>query len=156
MSPLIPATNTANARSYQFLDSEITEPGVYYYWLSVSNLDGSDEFYGPVQLANNTMPNQNNPTTPLQTTISKVYPNPFNPSTTISYSLKSSADVRFELYNARGQKVFDRLMGSLAAGNHKLVFEGKDSAGRVLSSGIYYLIMKAGSEQSSRKLVMTK
>lgn len=156
VSPLIPATNTANARSYQFLDSEITEPGVYYYWLSVSNLDGSDEFYGPVQLANNTMPNQNNPTTPLQTTISKVYPNPFNPSTTISYSLKSSADVRFELYNARGQKVFDRLMGSLAAGNHKLVFEGKDSAGRVLSSGIYYLIMKAGSEQSSRKLVMTK
>jgi hypothetical protein len=156
VSPLLSATNTATARSYQFLDSEITESGVYYYWLGVSNLDGSDEYYGPVQIAYNMMSNPGSPSIPLSTVISNVYPNPFNPSTTISYSLKSAAEVHFELYNAKGQKVFEQFPGFKDAGNHKLVFEGKANDGRSLASGIYYLVLRAGSERSSKKLVLTK
>ncbi|HPN40962.1 MAG TPA: S8 family serine peptidase [Candidatus Cloacimonadota bacterium] len=84
------------------------------------------------------------------------YPNPFNPSTTISFSLAQSGPVSLEIFNQKGQKVRDLSSGNLPAGEHQLVWNGKDDSGRPVSSGVYYFRMKSGKFSSSRKMVMMK
>lgn len=67
------------------------------------------------------------------------YPNPFNPTTTIEYKLLSEKrDIRLEVHNIYGQKVKSLYQGSKEAGEHYIKFDGKDSKGKDLPSGIYF------------------
>ncbi|MFA6911480.1 MAG: T9SS type A sorting domain-containing protein, partial [Candidatus Cloacimonadaceae bacterium] len=66
------------------------------------------------------------------------YPNPFNPSTTINFSLPKTAPVRLVIYNIRGQKVKELLNESLAGGNHNVVWNGRDDGNRPVASGVYF------------------
>jgi len=85
-----------------------------------------------------------------------VYPNPFNPSTTISFSLPHNSEVELSIYNLKGQKVRQLFTESKAAGNHELIFDGKDSWGNPLSSGIYILRMSCAGEVLSRRISLLK
>jgi hypothetical protein len=86
LSGLIPATNTSMQQVYQFTDSELNQIGTYYYWLIVADMDGSESLYGPVNVVYDYDDNYI-PEIPQNTELSKLYPNPFNPSTTISFAL---------------------------------------------------------------------
>jgi hypothetical protein len=90
------------------------------------------------------------------TTLNNNYPNPFNPETTISYSLSESQNVKIEIYNVRGQLVRTLVNENKAAGNHKVVWTGVDNNNRSVSSGIYYYKMTAGKYSSSKKMVLMK
>jgi hypothetical protein len=68
----------------------------------------------------------------------QVYPNPFNPSTTIAFSSSKAQETKVELYNLKGQRVRTLYSGFLPTGSHKLVWDGKDSHGRGVGSGIYF------------------
>ncbi|MCB5228541.1 MAG: S8 family serine peptidase [Candidatus Cloacimonetes bacterium] len=84
------------------------------------------------------------------------YPNPFNPSTTISFSLQHKAPVEISIYNQKGQKVHQLYNNELPAGEHSLVWNGKDDNGNQAASGVYYYRMKSGTYTSSRKMIMMK
>lgn len=156
VSPLIPATNTATMQSYHYTDNELYESGVYYYWLQVQDLGGTSDFHGPTTVNFQTGDNPGVPDVPITDGISSVYPNPFNPSTTISYGLEKSADVHFSIYNSRGQLVRSFSENHKAAGNWKTYWNGLDNSGNACSSGVYQIIMKAGSSVTSRKAVLMK
>lgn len=64
------------------------------------------------------------------------FPNPFNPSTTLSFSLPSEMVCKLEIYNIRGQKVKTLLNESLQSGRHSIVWDGKNAHGRSVSSGV--------------------
>ncbi|MDX9869457.1 MAG: choice-of-anchor J domain-containing protein, partial [Candidatus Cloacimonadales bacterium] len=64
------------------------------------------------------------------TKLSKNYPNPFNPTTTIAYSVKEAAPVKLEIYNIKGQKVRTLVNDVMAAGNHTVVWNGHDDSGK--------------------------
>ncbi len=66
-----------------------------------------------------------------------IYPNPFNPETTISFSIPESGDVELSVYNVKGQKVTTLVDSRLDSGNHSVSWQGKDSNGDSVSSGIY-------------------
>ena len=66
------------------------------------------------------------------------YPNPFNPSTTISYSLPVASRARLELFNARGERVALLVDGQLPAGPGQVVWNGTDANGRTVASGVYF------------------
>jgi M6 family metalloprotease-like protein len=88
------------------------------------------------------------------------HPNPFNPYTTISFSLGSqgTTPVHMVIYNVRGQRVRTLLDGSkeFSAGPHTTIWNGRDDRGNELSSGIYFYRMSAGSFVQTKKMILIK
>lgn len=84
------------------------------------------------------------------------YPNPFNPQTTIRFSTADKVPVKIEVYNLKGQLVRTLMNESKSAGNHSVIFDGKDSNGIRVASGVYFYKMHAGSFSATRKMIMMK
>ncbi|MCK4655094.1 MAG: T9SS type A sorting domain-containing protein, partial [Candidatus Cloacimonetes bacterium] len=84
------------------------------------------------------------------------YPNPFNPETTISYQLTADSKVSLSIYNVKGQKVNTLVNEILPAGEHSVIWNGKDSNGNQVSSGIYFYKLKAGDYQKVKKMLLLK
>jgi hypothetical protein len=80
-----------------------------------------------------------------------VYPNPFNPTTTISLSLPHSAPVSLQVFDVLGRSVWRKELGLLAAGEHREVFDGTG-----LSTGLYFVNVKAGEATRTRKIMLLK
>ncbi|MFO8145601.1 MAG: FlgD immunoglobulin-like domain containing protein [Candidatus Syntrophosphaera sp.] len=85
--------------------------------------------------------------TPLVTILQPNHPNPFNPSTTISFVLGRDMDARLDIYNVRGQRVNTLQNGLLAKGRHTFEWNGRDEQGSPVASGVYFsrLITPDGS-----------
>ena len=93
---------------------------------------------------------------PNNPNISSNYPNPFNPSTTIAFSIPQAGNTRIKVYNLRGQKVKDLINTDLPKGYHKVVWDGTDSNNRNVSSGIYFFSLESGGKTSLRKALLMK
>jgi hypothetical protein len=85
---------------------------------------------------------------------SRNYPNPFNPSTTIQFTVPVSGKVELAVFNMLGQKVRTLLNSETAAGSYKAQFDGKDDSGLTLSSGVYFYQIKAGNLSVTNKMVL--
>ena len=94
--------------------------------------------------------------TPYNFALKPNYPNPFNPETTISYSLPQSSYVRLVIYNVLGQPVRTLFNKFQKSGNHILIWDGNDATNRPLPSGIYLCELTAGSRQKIIKLMLSK
>ena len=66
------------------------------------------------------------------------YPNPFNPVTNIEYHLPRTAEVKLIVYDIKGHVVRQFSIGSVSAGSYTVVWDGKDSAGKTVASGMYF------------------
>jgi hypothetical protein len=84
------------------------------------------------------------------------YPNPFNPSTTIVFSIPESRRVRVSVYNIKGQKVKDLLNDEMMRGSHRVIWDGKDNSNRSVSSGIYFIRLESMGKSSIRKAMLLK
>jgi outer membrane protein assembly factor BamB len=84
------------------------------------------------------------------------YPNPFNSETIISYNLSEPSHVVLEIYNIMGQRLLILLDESQQAGPHRIVWNGRDSASREVSSGVYFARITAGDREYSRKLTLLR
>ncbi len=84
------------------------------------------------------------------------YPNPFNPSTTIGFTLPHAGDVRLAIHNVRGQLVHTLVSGLTAEGRHQAVWDGRDRYGHRVASGLYLFRMQAGDFVAVRKMILTK
>jgi len=84
------------------------------------------------------------------------YPNPFNPTTSIAFSLDEAKHVTLEIYNIRGEKVRTLIGDEFSADHHKVVWNGTDDSGNSVSSGVYFYKMKAGDSEKTRKMVLLK
>ncbi len=82
------------------------------------------------------------------------YPNPFNPQTTIAYSVKDPCPVSLEIYNAKGQRVRVLVDAIQPTGWYSEVWNGRDDNGRSVSSGVYMIRLRAGSYHSTKKMVL--
>ena len=86
----------------------------------------------------------------------KIWPNPFNPSTTISFDLAAEGEVDLRIFNLRGQLVQTLCHSSLGIGHHKLIWDGTDSTGRKVSSGVYFYRFKTPDYSNSRRMILLK
>ncbi len=85
------------------------------------------------------------------------YPNPFNPTTNISFSIEENGLVSLKIYNIRGQLIKTLVSENLDAGVHTMVWDGKDNNSQSVSSGIYLYKMKAGGRYTStKKMILMK
>jgi len=84
------------------------------------------------------------------------YPNPFNPHTTIEFSLTKPGQTELSIYNLKGQKVKTLVLGDTAKGTHKVVWNGLDDNNQTVGSGIYFVRMKAGNYIETKKITLVK
>ena len=119
---------TTEMKSYSFRSSDV-QAGVQYYRLKQIDFDGTSTIYNSVEV-----------TGPVPNTfvLNQNHPNPFNPSTTISFSLPVESNVTIKLFNMLGQEVFQIANSDFQAGNHNLEFNAKD-----LSTGAYIYTLEA-------------
>ena len=80
-----------------------------------------------------------------------VYPNPFNPSTTISYSLPLPARVSITIYNVRGEEVRQLINGYELSGSHTVTWSPRN-----VSSGVYFCRITAGGRVATVKMLLLK
>ena len=93
---------------------------------------------------------------PREFSLKQNYPNPFNPVTTIQYSLKEQSKVKLVIYNTLGQKVKELVTGLKNAGLHFAKWNGENSFGRKVASGIYFYRIEAGNYINTKKMVLMK
>ena len=93
-------------------------------------------------------------TTPSTFVLGANYPNPFNPATTIPVSVVAGAgDVDLTIYNVLGQPVRQVWNGPLAAGEHRLAWDGRDAQGQSVAAGVYLVRLHQGDQTRLRKMV---
>jgi len=93
---------------------------------------------------------------PFTTALDKNYPNPFNPETTIRFSTKEAGQVRLSIYNLKGQLIRNLVDENKAAGQHRVIWNGKDDRGSNVASGIYFYRMDATNYSATKKMMLMK
>jgi photosystem II stability/assembly factor-like uncharacterized protein len=137
---------TSELKSYSFRISNV-DAGVQYYRLKQIDFDGTSTIYNSVEIFG---------PVPSNFVLNQNHPNPFNPSTTISFSLPVESSVTIKLFNMLGQEVAQITSSDFQAGNHNLEFNAKE-----LSSGAYIYILEANgvnglSFKSTRKMLLLR
>ncbi len=82
------------------------------------------------------------------------FPNPFNPETTIRYRLSATGQVELAIYDLTGRRVRTLVAGLQAAGAHTVSWDGRDSQGRRMPSGVYFVRLIAGKQVQVRRMVL--
>jgi len=95
-------------------------------------------------------------TKPHTTALKANYPNPFNPTTTIAFSLAREGIVSIDICNIKGQIVKTLINEVRNAGQHKVIWNGQDNAGRNVGSGVYFYRMTTESYSATRKMLLMK
>jgi hypothetical protein len=141
------------------------EPGAYD--ISAISLDSQGQTDQPVELTFNdvsdadivlspTSVDDNTTVLPTVSSLSQNYPNPFNAQTMISFDLAKPGRVELAVYNIVGQKIVTLIDGEYAAGGHSIIWNGFDSRGTAVSSGIYYYRLKTDDKSETMKMTLLK
>ena len=91
---------------------------------------------------------------PSAISLGQNFPNPFNPSTTIEYSLEQAGYVQLAVYNIMGQTVRQLVKGYTHAGNHRVVWDGTSQDGSSVAAGIYFYQLRTGDVSVVRKMLL--
>ncbi|MEE2659164.1 MAG: FlgD immunoglobulin-like domain containing protein [Candidatus Latescibacterota bacterium] len=88
--------------------------------------------------------------------VSDAYPNPFNPETTVRFSLPWEADVRVTVYNDQGQKIATLADERLSPGNFNITWDGRDDNGAQVATGVYLYLIEAPGLRLNKKVTLLK
>lgn len=152
VSDLIPGAGTSDAvLPYSFFDQAPPQSEKVFYRLDQIDLDGTIHSSNVIEVILGArfldLPTE---------FATNVYPNPFNPSTTVSYDLPSEAAVSIVIYDALGQEVRRLVTEQKAAGRYTVQWDARDNLGRSVGSGVYIAKVEAGSYNSSQKMLLLK
>ncbi len=103
-----------------------------------------------------TMPNSDDVNPAVKSITTSNYPNPFNPTTTIEYSVPEKGNVSIEIYNILGQRVNALTNSEHSKGTHAIQWDGKDKNNKTLPSGIYFYRVSQKGKSVNKKIVMMK
>jgi hypothetical protein len=132
---------------YSFVDDSLRAPGRYVYRLKQIDLNGAYHYSMAVLVE---------VTGPLDFVLYPNYPNPFNPQTTIRYSLPARSEVRLEIFNIIGQRIRTLVDASKNTGYYKEIWDGRDDAGIEVPTGIYVIRLQAGKFSDAGKMLLLK
>jgi len=93
---------------------------------------------------------------PEKTTLSQNYPNPFNAYTTISFNLPSAENVEISIYNVVGQKIITLQDGQMNAGEHSIIWDGRNENGDEIASGVYFYRLSTDNLIETKRMTFLK
>jgi subtilisin family serine protease len=93
---------------------------------------------------------------PDEFSLAQNFPNPFNSTTIIKYTIPKTADVHISIYNLIGQRVYQSELKNLQPGYYEFTWDGKDNSGHLISSGLYFYQLKAGTFIKTKKMMLVK
>lgn len=131
---------------FEFLDAEAPAEAVDY-WLREARDDGEGVWLGPAHLA---------AWTPTRLHLAQNQPNPFNPQTTLRFTLPRAAPVRLAIHDSRGRRVTLLVDEVRTAGEHIVTWDGLDAQGRAVASGSYLAVLQTPSGTESRNLTLAR
>jgi hypothetical protein len=131
-----------------YIDHTVEEGGVYYYRLEAEEMPDlyveTDEISVPVAHAR----------------LYQNHPNPFNPSTTIPFTVPGPdggrSAVSLTIYDVRGSRVKTLVEGSFPTGRHSIQWDGRNQRGEEVSSGFYFVQLRTGGMKTTRKMVLIR
>jgi len=138
-----------------YLDYDIEAEETYTYYVTVVYNLGESEPSNEVEVFITSVEDELF-NVPHRTELHANYPNPFNPSTKITFSIKERDRVQIDVYNVLGQKVKTLLNDEKEPGLHSVVWYGKDDSGRNVASGIYFYRMTTSDYNRTNKMIFLK
>jgi hypothetical protein len=93
---------------------------------------------------------------PTASSLAQNYPNPFNPSTTIEFTIEKTNNVALNIYNIQGELVRSLINGQLQPNSYSYSWDGRDTAGASVSSGVYIYTLINGAERQSKRMILLK
>lgn len=171
LAPLLPGTGVI-ARLYFGIDAACPETTIVidtttigfiqksYFRLTAA--DGSIEFIplfrsGTIDVKLGTgVDDRDDGSLPHAFALAQNFPNPFNPTTEIQFSLPRTSRVRLEIYDIMGRTVRTLLDDTRAAGTHQVTFDGRAGDGTPVATGIYFYRLSTDSFSQSRKMLLLK
>jgi hypothetical protein len=93
---------------------------------------------------------------PAQLVLRQNRPNPFNPVTEIEFGLPSAQRVRLDVFNVRGQRIANLAEGPFSSGYHQVVWNGRDTRGVEVSTGVYFYRLVTDEKVMTRKMMLVK
>lgn len=138
---IAPAVNDTMMFSIQLVVKDLYPMGVDNDFVNVTIIPITASHIPPVPLTNSLIGN---------------YPNPFNPETTIRFALDTEQFVVVDIFNIRGQKIRTLVREILYEGYHEVIWNGEDSTGSTVATGLYFYRMQTQSYVEIRKMIMLK
>jgi hypothetical protein len=143
----IPARGSElSGADYTFTDRGVAGGTTYFYRLEVVDVNGKVGYTEPVKSENKAVAFR----------LAQNYPNPFNPVTEIMYNLPTSCNVRLEVYNVLGQRIATLVNEHQKAGSKVVSWNGKDSVGNDVASGVYFYRINAGEFVEMKKMILLR
>ena len=154
------AGSDATPHNYSFTDENVVLDNTYYYYIEDIDFSGETNRSHIIEV---TVGKQSIKTHLVPPTFALLqnYPNPFNPETWIPYKLAYDSPITISIYNAKGQMIRAISLGTKQAGvyvkkDKAAYWDGRDSLGQKVASGIYYYTLQAGEFRATRKMVILK
>lgn len=141
------------ATNYQFTDKVVQQDITYEYRLADVDYNGIVTYHGIREV---TVEYNMELTLPNKYELGINYPNPFNPSTTINYSLPEESLVTITIFDISGRQISTLINAELSAGYHSISWNSTDDNGNALGAGIYFYSINAGDFRQTRKMLLIK
>ena len=133
---------STTSQNYVFIDENLVT-GKYLYRIKQIDFDGSFKYYGNAEIEFITV---------TEFYLSEAYPNPFNPSTKINFTVAENSITTLKIYNSLGQLVNTIFNGLAESGkNYSIIFSGDN-----LTSGIYFAVLESSTQILTKKLILLK
>jgi hypothetical protein len=139
---------TTELHHYSFTDSTVSPAG-WWYRLNQIDLDGTSHYSDPVPVEIPT--NVEGSDMPKQFWLSQNHPNPFNPTTTIEFSIAKRTHVRIAVYDILGREVSTLIDETKDTGTHRVTWDASDA-----SSGVYFYTIQSREFVATRKMLVLK
>lgn len=149
----------AEGISDTFMETTLLPAGASFYWrVAAQNDYANSNFSGAFRFATGDWVDNDDMLNPVaHTTLKQNRPNPFNPHTTISFSLKNpNSHASLKIYNTKGQLLRTLFEGTPGSSELSLVWDGRDAEGNALGSGIYLYRLESDAGQLTRKMILSK
>jgi len=157
--------NSNTRTQYQYVDNLVQNEVTYYYKLVDVSGNGQRTEHGPIHAtptATRVVLTTIGNSIPEKFYLHPNYPNPFNPSTTIKFTVGANPDevravpVTLTIFDARGQRVQTLYSGTLLPGTYEMQWAGQNAAGLPVPAGIYFLNYRTPMYQRTVKMVLMK
>jgi hypothetical protein len=142
------AQNSATGGQYTYLDRQGVNGRSYNYRLVSIDLDGSRTVHPEIQ---SQLYGQLGAVEANEYALADAYPNPFNPSTSIAFSIPEAGLVTIKVYDVAGREVAELVNGTQEAGHHSVTFDGTN-----LTTGTYFYRMTAADFSMTKRIMLVK